>query len=73
LNRHQGLGVEAVRMFATSDKPCVPLAKIVKHGWDFEASLKLPQRRKAMKAALKQPVQQKRVRGKKDSSVLTKR
>jgi hypothetical protein len=40
LNRHQGLGIEAVRMFAISDKPCMPFAKIVKHGWDFEASLK---------------------------------
>jgi hypothetical protein len=73
LNRHQGLGTEAVRIFATSDKPCVPFAKIVKHGWDFEASLKLPQFRKAMKAGLNELVRQKRVRAKKDSFGPTKR
>jgi hypothetical protein len=73
LNRHQGLGIEAVRMFATSDKPCVPLAKLVKHVWDFETSLKLPQFGKAMKPALKQLVRQKRGRAKKDSFGLTKR
>jgi hypothetical protein len=73
LNRHQGLSIEAVRMFAISDKPCLPSAKLLKHGWDFEASLKVPQFRKAMKAAMKQLVRQKRVRTKKDSFGLTKR
>jgi hypothetical protein len=51
-DRRQGLSVEAVRMFAISDNPCTPFARIVKHGRDFEAPLKLPQLRKAMKAAL---------------------
>jgi hypothetical protein len=35
----------------------VSFTKIVKRGWDFETSLKLPQFRKAMKAALNQLVQ----------------
>jgi hypothetical protein len=59
-------------MFETSDKPCIPFVKIVKHDWDFEISLKLPQFRKAMKAALNEPVRQKRVQAKKDSFGLTK-
>jgi hypothetical protein len=73
LNRHQGLDIKAVRMFAISDKPCVPFAKIIKHDWDFEASLKLRQFRSRMKAALKQLVRQKCVRTKKDSFALTNR
>jgi hypothetical protein len=73
LNRHQGLGIDAVRLLATSDKPCVPFAKIVKHGWDFEASLKPPKFRRAMRAALNELVRLKLVRAKKDSFSLAKR
>jgi hypothetical protein len=51
----------------------VPFAKIVKHSWDFEASLKLPQFRKAMRAALDGLVQRRLVRAKKHSFSLTKR
>jgi hypothetical protein len=42
LNRYQGLGIAAVSLLATAEKPYVSCAKIVKHASGFEASLKLP-------------------------------